>query len=83
MDHYKENTKTNYSELEKRKVKIWGTNGHSNLTKLEGAVVGCEYDIGLTIREKNSKEYLICYSGPSLLKHFPMMTCMILYFMKL
>lgn len=50
-----------YPELEGEPVKFTNTE-----MKYDGKVVGCSYDIGITIvNAKDSKDYLVCINGPS------------------
>jgi hypothetical protein len=52
----------NYEELEGREIELINQHG----VKYTGIVVGCDYDIGLTIMNKDDKDhYLVCLQGPS------------------
>ena len=47
-------------ELEKRQLEVIDYEE----TKRTGIVVGCEYDVGITIIDKQTNEYLLCLHGP-------------------
>ncbi len=55
----------NYSMLEKREVAWFSIKDHK-YGSYTGIVVGCEFDIGITIVNKDNKEHnLTCLNGPS------------------
>lgn len=54
------NEKNIYAHLEGKEITVIGANNQTII----GIVGGCDYDIGLTIVEKDTKDYVFCYIGP-------------------
>lgn len=53
-----------YSKLEKLPVNFLNEEMYE-----DAVVVGCDYDLGISIMDKDKKMYLMCLKGPSLIKH--------------
>jgi len=61
----------NYEQYEGNEVQVEKLNYDNNFKEVDptikkGEVMGCNYDIGITVvNKKNKKDYMICLNGPS------------------